>query len=631
MPVSQLPQAPYRQDRKIFPTPLTTDVLFSEVRDCTRTEFPEYGTPHPNAAKWPYHKLIFIKTVDIERDGIFEFFYAADRENQDLYNFESGYRNVIGNVGGREFRIVQRTYVNLRTEFNPLDIPFATPMMDVPEGQFIEDEYVFFDRQQKRIEDKELDALYVSEVHTYIEKAFLDYKLSYTTQKTDLIPEKFRYYIPQNTTEQIVSGLASQPVLVDAQTATSEDQINPDIKLVRIISRDVPDANISLNGQRAYTEGGPIANLTETYSKGSISVDTGVNVVQSSVSPVGDGSFIKETLSVDSWPQLKNSEWDYLLNAQVVRTEQMVTPPTVFTEPNTSFKAVNQDRSLKIVEEAPTAALQSYLISLPTRTDLQMPTVLKSLSTEWVFDESINNGSSEGNTVFPNGAVGMKLDASAGSSGNASVAAIPSIKIETETVFGNDISATIYFFYYNAATGSMSESNLIGRLSSLIGQSVTAWPIFKPKSHTIVANGARVNAVAVAQADETRLITTAGLEGKATSTKEEFTYSRDRNLDIVNLNPTIHGSITIQNATAYNTISVAASSSANLTGDFDTSASVSSSATASVSVSPTSFSATTPADIPRSGLYVVNSKAEPYKWGWIKCSAIVVNAYQFAS
>jgi hypothetical protein len=177
----------------------------------------------------------------------------------------------------------------------------------------------------------------------------------------------------------------------------------------------------------------------------------------------------------------------------------------------------------------------------------------------------------------------------------------------------------------------MSESNLIGRLSSLIGQSVTAWPIFKPKSHTIVANGARVNAVAVAQADETRLITTAGLEGKATSTKEDFTYSRDRNLDIVNLNPTIHGFITVQDATRYNTITATAASSANLTGDFDTSASVSSQASASVSVSPTSFSATTPADIPRSGLYVVNSKAEPYKWGWIKCSAIVVNAYQFAS
>ena len=633
MAISQLPQAPYRQDSKIFPTPIVGDVVFSEIRDCNRGDnpFPEYGTPHPNSARWPHHKLVYIKPVAIERNEIFEFFYAADRDNQDLYNFESGYRNVIGNTGGREFRVVQRTYVNLRKDFNPLDIPFATSMMDVPVGQFMEDEYVFFDRQQKRIEEKELDALYVTEVHTYIEKAFLDYKLSYTTQKSDLIPEKFRYFIPQNTTEQIVSGLAAQPTLVDSQTATSEDQINPDIKLVKIISRDVPDTDISLSGQRAYVEGGPVANLTETYSKDAINVDTGVNVVQSNVSPVGDGSFIKETLSVDSWPELKNSEWDYLLNTQVVRTEQMVDPPATFDEPNTSYKAVNEDRSLKITEVAPTDALQNYLVSLPTRTDIQMPTILKSLDTFWTFDSSLSDGDSEGTSIFPTGSTGMKVDASAGSSGNASMTAVPSIKIETETIFGSDISATIYFFYYNAGNGSMTESNLITRLSLLINKPVSAWPIFKPKSHTIVTNGGKITATAQAQADQTKVVTLDGQEGESTSKKEEFGWSVDRNLDIITLNPTIHGNLDITNASKYSSIYATASARAKLTGDFDLSASKSASANVNISVSPTSFAATSPSDVPRSGLYIVSSKAEPYKWGWVKCSALVIDASQFAT
>ena len=633
MAISQLPQAPYRQDSKIFPTPIVGDVVFSEIRDCNRGDnpFPEYGTPHPNSARWPHHKLVYIKPVAIERNEIFEFFYAADRDNQDLYNFESGYRNVIGNTGGREFRVVQRTYVNLRKDFNPLDIPFATSMMDVPVGQFMEDEYVFFDRQQKRIEEKELDALYVTEVHTYIEKAFLDYKLSYTTQKSDLIPEKFRYFIPQNTTEQIVSGLAAQPTLVDSQTSTSEDQINPDIKLVKIISRDVPDTDISLSGQRAYVEGGPVANLTETYSKDAINVDTGVNVVQSNVSPVGDGSFIKETLSVDSWPELKNSEWDYLLNTQVVRTEQMVDPPATFDEPNTSYKAVNEDRSLKITEVAPTDALQNYLVSLPTRTDIQMPTILKSLDTFWTFDSSLSDGDSEGTSIFPTGSTGMKVDASAGSSGNASMTAVPSIKIETETIFGSDISATIYFFYYNAGNGSMTESNLITRLSLLINKPVSAWPIFKPKSHTIVTNGGKITATAQAQADQTKVVTLDGQEGESTSKKEEFGWSVDRNLDIITLNPTIHGNLDITNASKYSSIYATASARAKLTGDFDLSASKSASANVNISVSPTSFAATSPSDVPRSGLYIVSSKAEPYKWGWVKCSALVIDASQFAT
>ena len=82
MPVSQLPQAPYRQDRKIFPTPIIGDVLFSEVRDCNRgNPFPEYGTPYPNSNKWPDHKLVYIKPVDIERNEIFEFFYTLRINN----------------------------------------------------------------------------------------------------------------------------------------------------------------------------------------------------------------------------------------------------------------------------------------------------------------------------------------------------------------------------------------------------------------------------------------------------------------------------------------------------------------------------------------------------------------------
>ena len=248
MAVSQLPQAPYRQDRKVFPTPIVGDVLFSEVRDCTRIEIPEYGTPHPNPKKWPDHKLVFVKTVDIERDGIFEFFYAAERENQDLYNFSSGYRNIIGNAGGREFRVVQRSYVTLRDKFQPMDIEFGTPMPNVPEGKFDGVEYVFFDRQQQPIQEQELNALFVAEVHTYVERAFLDYKLSYAAERIDPLPDRFRTSIPQEVTEEIVEGLAEMPELSGSALSIKEDQLNPDIKLVRTVTRDTPTTGVKLDG-----------------------------------------------------------------------------------------------------------------------------------------------------------------------------------------------------------------------------------------------------------------------------------------------------------------------------------------------------------------------------------------------
>jgi hypothetical protein len=633
MAISQLPQAPFRQDRKIFPTPLVGDVLFSEVRDCTRALIPEYGTYHPDTVKWPDHKLVYVKTVDIERDGIFEFFYAAERGNQDLYNFSSGYRNVIGSVGGREFRIVQRSYVTLRESFQPLDIPFGTAMPDIPEGKFEGVEYVFFDRQQQPITEQELNALFVAEVHTYIEKAFLEYKLSYTTTKSDVVPEKFQINIPQTTTEQIVEGLAEQPVLTATQLSVSEEQINPDIKVVRIVSREEPEDDISFTGRRAYVEGGPPANVIETYSKDEIEVDTGLLVVQSTVTPLGDGSFTKETVEVESWPVLTGSEFDFALNTQVVNTQQMVAPPTDFSEPNTSFRPVNEDRSLKIVEEVPTEALNEYHISVPTRIDLRMPAVLKSISVLWVTDESASEGESVGTGKNPDDATEFTLTARSGMNGRAEFSAQPTVDIETESVFGSDISASVHFFYLNSENNPVSESSFLSRVNALVG-SVQRWPVFKPKSHTITTLGASISCTSDAQIEATVIKTSADKKVSAESSSEGGSFSVDRSIDVVNIAPTIHGPISVANGSNYTSIQAVSQARARLEGDeFNDVDPVITTrgASASVLVTPLSFPATNPPDIPRSGKYLVGSSAEPFKWGWLRCSATIIDASQFTS
>jgi hypothetical protein len=634
MAISQLPQAPFRQDRRIFPTPIIGDVLFSEVRDCNRTLIPEYGTPHPDTNKWPDHKLVYVKTVDIERDGVFEFFYAAERENQDLYNFSSSYRNIIGNVGGREFRIVQRSYVTLRENFQPLDIPFGTAMPDIPEGKFEGVEYVFFDRQQQPIAEQELNALFVAEIHTYIETAFLEYKLSYTTTKSDVVPEKFQINIPQITTEQIVEGLAEQPVLTATQLSVSEEQINPDIKVVRIVSREKPEDDISFIGGRAYVEGGPPANVIETYSKDEIEVDTGLFVVQSTVTPLGDGSSIKETVAVESWPVLKGSEFDFALNAQVENTQQMVAPPTNFSEPNTSFKPINEDRSLKIVEVVPTDALEGYHISVPTRIDLRMPAVLKSISVLWAADESTGEGDSVGRGNNPDGANGFTLTTSAGMNGKAEKSARPTVNIEIETVFGSDILATVHFFYLNSENNPVSEGSFLSRVSTVVGDSVERWPVFKPRSHTITTSGAAVSCNSNAQLSASVTKNYEGQKISSESSAEGGSSSVNRSIDVINVPPTIHGAIAVENGSSYTVVQATSQARARLEGDEfgDVNPVIkSNSASASVSVAPLSFPATSPQDIPRAGNYLVGSSAEPFKWGWLKCSATIIDASQFSS
>ena len=878
MPVSQLPQAPYRQDRKVFPTPIIGDVLFSEVRDCNRgNPFPEYGTPYPNANKWPDHKLVYIKPVDIERNEIFEFFYAAERQNQDLYNFAFGNR-IIGN---REFRTVTRTYVTLREDFKPVDIEFGTLMPNVPEDKFEGVNYVFYDKEQQNTQQEELNALFVIEAHSYVEEAVLDEVLTLSTEKQDPLPAKFRVLSPTTTTDELAEGSVETPVLTGDQLAVTEEQINTDLKRKRTVSRSSANNTTSLSGkqvtndlqvanvvetivpdgttietseltvdgsveslgngqsiqrvitapelftaksystqrpdptpevfrvliptesteeneagtaempelttgeleateqqvnvhvkrkrktrrdpaslpksltQKSTTNEKQVATVTQTlqvgdtnqaasatvdiqsealgdgtyvvrkvevpelfdaklhaiqkpdivpekfrstiptttfqatkigqasppalasgelerseqqlnkfvyreqiternitgdvslpqvqkaYVEGTIAkvdeklsssptIESGLLVAQSEATPIGDAKFVVQTVKVDSWPELKNSEWDYLLNTQVVSTQQMVVPPTNFTEPNTSYKAVNEDRSLKIVEEAPIAALNSYLVSLPTRTDMQLPAVLKSIEAVWISDTAISDGDSQGTGVMPTG-TGASLQAQASSTGSAKQSAVPSIKTEIENVIGSDISATAYFFYYDVGNGSMNETNLVNRLSTLIGQTVNVWPIFKAKSHTIVTRGASVSAATKASADQTNVITIDGTTGNSQSSGEEYSWAIDRNVEVVNLGPTIHAALNITNATQYTGISATSSARARLTGDFDVTASKAYTASATVSIVPSSFPATSPADIPRTGLYIISSKAEPFKWGWVKCFALVVNANQFAS
>jgi hypothetical protein len=619
MAISQLPQAPYRQDRKIFPTPLTTDVLFSEVRDCTRSEFPEYGTPHPNAAKWPYHKLIFIKTVDIERDGVFEFFYAADRENQDLYNFASGFRNIIGNVGGREFRVVLRQYVTPRADFDPALPEFGSAMPDVPQDTFDGVSYVFFDKQQQKIEQPELDSLYVQETHTYVETAFLDYKLSYLTQVPDLVPDKYRSSLPRTTTEEIVEGIAVSPTLAANELQASQDQLNPNVKLVKSVIQPKPTTDVVLLGKRNYVESTK-ANTVETYSSGILTPDSGFLVAQSVVTPTGDGSSIKETVSVDAWPTLVSSEWDELLSVQVVSTEQFVKPVDVNTGlAHTSYKAVNEDRTLKTSYTPPTSALSGYMLAVPSQMDIPLPDVLKSVRVIWTKDLSV--GFSDGEWNGYSSGTSWSLGGAEGDQAQSSGSVTPQVVLDIEQPSGSNTPVTIYAFFLPIVNGQVTANDILTRTNS------QRWPKFRPVGHTIVAQGMKASVVAGASGSASASWSDNGLnqsQERGTTKKREFDVNTT--VTVINVPPTIHGLLSIGQATEI--LAISASAEASWTGYNFPSLNATSNANKTITgaVNPATFPVTSPASIPTSGRYLIQSSVEPFKYGWAKCTAVVLDA-----
>ena len=161
--------SPHRQFEKTFPTPLIGDVIFRERQVYQTRNLPEYGTPHPNTAKWPNHIFVYARErEEPDAQDVFDCFYAAVRETQDLYNFS----HAEADIGGTKFDAVTRTYVTLRDEFDPETPLMGSTMPDSPEGKF-SGVYVLAERKQTRIGEQVLDSMFVAEQRTYVKKVTL--------------------------------------------------------------------------------------------------------------------------------------------------------------------------------------------------------------------------------------------------------------------------------------------------------------------------------------------------------------------------------------------------------------------------------------------------------------------------
>jgi hypothetical protein len=109
-------------------------------------------------------------------------------------------------------------------------------------------------------------------------------------------------------------------------------------------------------------------------------------------------------------------------------------------------------------------------------------------------------------------------------------------------------------------------------------------------------------------------------------------YSVGTSLNAVTIPPTIHGPIIIWGAEKKEknvTSQVISGTGATINFPYVT---VTQSALHKLTadVTPKTLAATTPSEIPKTGLYVVQSQVVPYKWGWARCSAVVFNATIFA-
>lgn len=154
-----------KQQIQVHPTPNLMDVIVFEYRDTNlpKNKDPEYGVTTPTYGNWPNHRLSHISPSN--QTGKEKWVYVADRESQDLYNFEF----TKADIGGTKFDAVTRTYVTPRANFVETTATMGATMPDVPSTAFGA-EYVLARQQQSRIGEQTLDSLYVTEVFTYVRR-----------------------------------------------------------------------------------------------------------------------------------------------------------------------------------------------------------------------------------------------------------------------------------------------------------------------------------------------------------------------------------------------------------------------------------------------------------------------------
>ena len=154
------PETPYF----IWPTPDNRDVIIwmEKSADLASNKKWQLGEKYPDIIHYPNHKLIHVTAED--EDKWFKWYYMTERADQDEYNWSF----TKADIGGTNFDAVERTYVTLRSEFDPDTPAMGDAMPDVPSGLF-SGTYVLAKRSEQR-GDKEMDGLFVAEKRTYVKK-----------------------------------------------------------------------------------------------------------------------------------------------------------------------------------------------------------------------------------------------------------------------------------------------------------------------------------------------------------------------------------------------------------------------------------------------------------------------------
>lgn len=419
-----MPQPPSPPPRKrqvlTFVSPEVADILFYELRDGSLPKYqnpPAYGTAHPDATKYPNHKLVFIAPAQEPEDKWQKWYYAAARENQNNYNFEV--------VDGSR---VTRTYIIPRSEY--LDAAYTTPSDGDPDPNPTKfPGYEFVEEKVRRTNDRLLDSFFVIIQHVYINAGKIISESEQGTARgeegtvteigtsksaTAISPgivlsrqSRITEFDMWHNTENRLSlrtgvnqtNLQRRPGYSETDTTELADVEPTDAGepsfSKRLVTQDVVGADAVWSANRKSRTnnpaqgsemttflGGGVADVDISLVAETVSADSGFNIIESKVVPFGDGDALKTTKTLSTYPTLEEYRYDASLDAMLQITKDVVVPGTVGSVSVgdiSEIKPVDKWRSIRVRTQGLGVEKTEYL---PGVFSFRFPAVLKSI--QWL-------------------------------------------------------------------------------------------------------------------------------------------------------------------------------------------------------------------------------------------------------
>lgn len=314
----------------------------------------------------------------------------------------------------------------------------------------------------------------------------------------------------------------------------------------------------------------------------------------------------------------RDEKFGFLIQTDVSAVSGDETAPTGH---GSSQEYYGFDASIRKERNIDTDALDAFLVSLPSRANLNIPDVLLSVEIIWNKAESSATFAGDWEGVSTGTTRHLSGDESANAEASATLS--PDIVWAMRGYFGTNIPSTVHFCFLPFPFDTSDVLTKVGAAAE--------WPLFKPESHVISMIGggvgvqARVNVAASYSLNDSNE-TTEQQEGLG----EGVNYSIRNDSKLIP--PCIHEAITFTGDSEQTATATAEAAVGWIgTGGFPTiDASHSIEKTMDGSVYPSSLDATSPSEVPTEGIYLIDLKCEIYGHGYAMCMVETIDASIFA-